>query len=140
MVFLDLFDAASTNECYRRNETIVPQQALALVNSRLAIEQSRLLSRQLNDQVGQGNTETIRRQFLERVFLRTLCRRPTADELTACLDFLTAQARTLSNPAKLTPFGKGHKVRVPPASEPHLRARENLVHVLINHNDFLTIR
>ena len=27
-----------------------------------------------------------------------------------------------------------------PASDPALRARENLVHVLFNHNDFVTIR
>jgi hypothetical protein len=27
-----------------------------------------------------------------------------------------------------------------PESTPHLRARENLVHVLLNHTDFVTIR
>src|ERR1700722_5635886 len=32
MEFLMLFDAASVNECYRRSESIVPQQALALAN------------------------------------------------------------------------------------------------------------
>jgi hypothetical protein len=29
---------------------------------------------------------------------------------------------------------------VAPDTDPHLRARENLVHVLFNHNDFVTIR
>src|SRR5262249_30661290 len=35
MPFLDLFDVADAHECYRRQEGIVPQQALALVNSGL---------------------------------------------------------------------------------------------------------
>jgi hypothetical protein len=29
---------------------------------------------------------------------------------------------------------------VKPESDPHLRAREDLVHVLLNHTDFVTIR
>ena len=29
---------------------------------------------------------------------------------------------------------------MPPSADPNQRARENLVHVLINHNDFVTIR
>ena len=35
--------------------------------------------------------------------------------------------------------GKG-EATVPPSADPVLRARENLVHVLFNHNDFVTIR
>ena len=31
----ELFDAANATECYRRSESIVPQQALALANSPL---------------------------------------------------------------------------------------------------------
>jgi hypothetical protein len=31
-------------------------------------------------------------------------------------------------------------VHIPPSADPHQRARENLVHVLLNHNDFLTLR
>ena len=40
---------------------------------------------------------------------------------------------------KLTPTGGG-PVPVPPASDPKARARESLVHVLMNHNDFVTVR
>ena len=40
MTMLVLFDAASPNECYRRSESIIPQQALALLNSTLALSQS----------------------------------------------------------------------------------------------------
>src|SRR5262249_44160061 len=47
MEFLALFDAANVNECYRRTESIVPQQALALSNSALALGQARLMARRL---------------------------------------------------------------------------------------------
>ena len=43
-------------------------------------------------------------------------------------------------PSKLTPFASGPATAVKPAADPRLRARENLVHVLLNHNDFVTIR
>ena len=33
--FLEMFDNANTKECYRRDESILPQQALALANSKL---------------------------------------------------------------------------------------------------------
>ena len=140
MVFLDLFDSASTNECYRRAETVVPQQALALINSRLAIEQSRRLSRQVDRQVGLENTAENNRRFLQTIFLRILGRSPSVPEQTTCLEFLTGQTVLLEQPGKLVPFGKGQTISVPPASQPHLRARENLVLVLLNHNEFLTIR
>lgn len=140
MVFLDLFDSASTHECYQRNETVVPQQALALVNSPLAIEQSRRLARQLDNQVGLENTPHNSGRFLDLLFPRILGRRPSETERTICLDFLSTQTRLLQQTKQLTPFGAGQKIRIPPANKPHLRARENLVLVLLNHNEFLTIR
>ena len=36
--FLGLFDDASILECYRRSESIIPQQALALSNSQLSMD------------------------------------------------------------------------------------------------------
>ena len=48
MMFLELFDAASPVECYKRSESVVPQQALALANSPLTQTQSRLLARKLS--------------------------------------------------------------------------------------------
>jgi len=140
MVFLDLFDSASTNECYQRAETVVPQQALALINSRLAIEQSRRLARQLDRQIGLENTAENNHRFLETVFLRILGRGPSVPERAICLEFLAGQAQLLGQPGKLTAFGKGQTISVPPGAKPHLRARENLVLVLLNHNEFLTIR
>src|SRR5712692_7676596 len=53
MVFLSLYDNANVTECYARTESVVPQQALALANSSLVLEQSRLLARRLCQQVGE---------------------------------------------------------------------------------------
>src|SRR5690606_17491702 len=41
MLMLLTFDAASPTECYRRSTSVVPQQALALANSGLAVSASR---------------------------------------------------------------------------------------------------
>ena len=48
MDMLKVFDVASPNECFQRSESIVPQQALALANSKLSFTMSRLLAQQLS--------------------------------------------------------------------------------------------
>ena len=45
MTFLDLFDRPNVVECYRRSESVVPQQALAMANSPLSLAQARLLAK-----------------------------------------------------------------------------------------------
>ena len=139
MTMLVLFDAASPNECYRRSESIIPQQALALTNSSLSLGQSRLLARQLWKEVSAGSDET-HVAFVNAAFLQILSRSATEKELTACLQFLDDQAATLSDSSRLTTFRQGVAPQVKPATEPRARARENLVHVLMNHNDFVTVR
>jgi hypothetical protein len=132
MVFAGLFDGPNVTECYIRKQTVIPQQALALANSELALEQSRLLARQLNTTTGADA-----RAFVAAAYERVLAREVSPAELQECLQFLTAQAKLLSRlPAAADPAGKASV----PASDPALRARENLVLVLINHNDFVTIR
>ena len=51
MEFLQIFDGAGVTECYRRKESILPQQALALANSDLSLHQARRLARTLSAQV-----------------------------------------------------------------------------------------
>jgi hypothetical protein len=46
----------------------------------------------------------------------------------------------LKDPAKLEAFAAGEAPAVGPSADPEQRARESLVHVLLNHNDFVTIR
>jgi hypothetical protein len=134
MEFLLLFDPASVNECYKRSESIIPQQALALSNSSLALGLSRLLARDLAKAAEKPDA------FVRLAFERILCRAPTPAEREACLEFLDEQAKLLSEPKKLTPFGSGALSATPPSGDPRLRARENLVHVLFNHHEFVTIR
>jgi len=140
MTFLKLFDAASTDECYRRNETVVPQQALAMANSQLAREQARRLAASLNVQIGTESDSPSSALYIDSLYQRVLSRRPTAAEQNVCSEFLTKQTERLGDESKLTTFSSGAKPAVPPAEDPRLRARENLAHVLLNHHEFVTGR
>ncbi|MEO2029734.1 MAG: PSD1 and planctomycete cytochrome C domain-containing protein [Fuerstiella sp.] len=138
MTMLVLFDAASPNECYRRSESIIPQQALALMNSSLSLSQSRLLAPQLWQAA--STDESPQKRFVHSAFLQILSRPPADEELAACQQFLTEQAATLSDTSRLNTFVGGVAAKVKPATEPPQRARENLIQVLMNHNDFVTVR
>jgi len=131
VLFLSVFDAANVNACYRRDESVVPQQALALANSPLALAGARLLARDLSREADADDAG-----FIAAAFERVLGRGPTGDEHAACVDYLTRQA----SPGARTAFATGPACEVPPSAELRQRAREGLVHVLINHNDFVTIR
>jgi hypothetical protein len=65
---------------------------------------------------------------------------PTKSEQAECERFLKEQAILLADKSKLAAFTSGPASTVPPITDPHLRAREDLVHVLLNHNEFVTIR
>ena len=136
MVFTNLFDGPSVAECYARKPTVAPQQALALANSRLALEQARVLGRELHSKVGTGS-----KPFIDAAFQRILCRPPTAAERTECELFLKQQAERLVRPGRESEQTATDLAVVDrPSADPNLRARENLVLVLLNHNDFVTIR
>ncbi|MBP61942.1 MAG: hypothetical protein CMJ62_10515 [Planctomycetaceae bacterium] len=144
MPFLNVFDAANPRECYRRQETVRPQQALALVNSSLALAQSRQVAFRLSEQVrlagGHENRGGSSHDHFITLALETiLSREPSAAELTVCREFLEFQAKQLSVPERLTLLNEQAN-DVAAATDPVQRARENLVLVLINHNDFVTIR
>jgi hypothetical protein len=131
MSFLTLFDAAGVDECYQRNESIVPVQALALTNGDFAWSQARRIARRLGREG---------KEFVNAAFEHVLCRSPTAEELQACKAYLADQANRYADPARLTAFPGNAPSPVRPAAHPALRAKEHLVHVLLNHNDFITIR
>jgi hypothetical protein len=136
--FLELFDGASVNECYRRSESVAPHQALALANSDLTLVESRRLAGRLSAEAGKEVVDDD--AFIERAFERVLGRRPVAAELAECRQFLRSQTALLARPEGLTSFSDGATTAVAAAADPAARARENLVHVLFNHNDFVTIR
>ena len=107
MEFLKIFDAAGVTECYRRKDSILPQQALALANSELiAPAWPDGSPRTLSDRVGSDPSA-----FVTAAFERVLSRPPTDAERAECLAFLGPDAAD---------------------------ARESLVHVLLNHHDFVT--
>ena len=134
MEFMTIFDSANVVECYQRTESVVPQQALAMANSVLVQAQARLLARQLAKRHADSQA------FIKAGFLHVLGRMPTDQENSFCTDFLDQQKKLLENPKNLGGFPGGPASPVPPSPDPQLRARENLIHVLFNHNEFVTIR
>ena len=108
--FLKIFDGPNPNECYFRRPSVMPQQALALANSQLVVDEAKLLATAIAKQCLDQD------DFIRGAFLHVLARPATNEELAACRMFL-----------------KNSK------SSPD-RGRENLMVVLFNHNDFVMIR
>ena len=136
VLFLQLFDAANPRECYRREVSVRPQQALALVNSSLTWEQARLLAGRLAEGLDPAAGEDA---FVERAFETVLARGPSGEERRVCLEFLERQAGQLGQPERLHAIGAAG-TRVAASSDPRQRARENLVLSLFSHHEFVTIR
>jgi hypothetical protein len=132
LAFLELFDAPDPCDCYRRSETIAPQQALALTNSKLALNMSRLLARKLwREAVGRDAA------FVVAGFEQVLSRPPSAAEKALCLEFLGKQTALFRKASAKPVTNRG---LVAPAADPGMRARESLIRALFNHNDFVMIR
>ncbi len=119
MEFLKMFDAPNPAECYTRNESVVPQQALALANSRIGQEQARVLAKSIG-------LESAPAAFVKAAFETVLGRLPSTEEQSIGERFLVRQPELLASLKVSAPTGE--------------RARESFVHVLLNHNDFVTIR
>ena len=119
MKMLEVFDVADPNACYRRQVSVIPQQALALSNSRLALEQAQRLADRLTAVHADPSG------FVRAGFETVLSRPVKTAELVRCLGFLSTQTEAL---------------RQAGVADPERRAAGNLIHVLLNHNDFVTIR
>jgi hypothetical protein len=119
--FLTMFDEASVLECYRRAESIVPQQALALSNSGFALDMAVRINARLREQLGSASDA----QFVAAAFEAVLASTPTHSEQAECLRALAELRRTLERHQQPDPGG---------------RARGDLIQALINHNDFITVR
>lgn len=119
--FLSMFDDASVLDCYRRAESIVPQQALALENSPLAAA----MAGKIAERITAANPSTSDGQFIRIAFLTVLSAEPNAAEqalISELLPSLTAAARLKKRP------------------DPESSARVAVIHALLNHNDFVTVR
>ncbi|HET6960859.1 MAG TPA: DUF1553 domain-containing protein [Terriglobia bacterium] len=132
--FLKLFNAPDPTDCYKREESIVPQQALALANSGLSRSQARLLAKKISE-ASKGSLDNT--EFIRAAFENTLGRLPTEKELAESQVFLKQEENHIR---VANTKGPDQAASAGGAQEPGLRARGNLVHVLFNHNDFVTIR
>ncbi|MFO0922527.1 MAG: DUF1549 and DUF1553 domain-containing protein, partial [Pirellulales bacterium] len=126
MTMMVLFDAASPAECYRRRPSIIPQQALVLANSPLTRHASQQLGAELWEEAMHDQEV-----FIQRLFLTTLGRPATSEETIASKEFLRQhidRARTASN------------ARSEVDAKDWEKACQSLSHVLMNHNDFVSVR
>ena len=114
-------DDANVLDCYRRAESIVPQQALTLSNSKFALNAAGAITSRMLRRIGNATDEA----FITEAFAVILADTPTADEKLACQNAL-AEWRAVLQTQK--------------HADPTAKARENLVAALLNHNDFVTVR
>ncbi len=85
--FLGVFDNANVLDCYRREESVAPQQALALVNSRVSHDCAQALAARF--------ASLDEAAFIRESFLVILGRAATAEERRACRDSLAVLSRPL---------------------------------------------
>jgi CRP-like cAMP-binding protein len=132
---LSTFDAPDPCDCYRRSESIVPQQALLMTNSQLMLDASRLLARRLSAETGPAQASEA--AFVVAAFEQVLSRRPTTAELAACLQFLHKQRNVFLASKLASTKGEG---TFAPSLDPVVRSRESLVRALFSHDDFVTLK
>jgi hypothetical protein len=108
---VQIFDGARPNECYQRERSIKPHQALALANSQVTLDASVALERRLTIETGADYTA-----FITSAFEHILNRQPKDDELRLSAGFLQKAGKDAT------------------------RLRQHFLGVLFNHNDFITLR
>lgn len=125
-LFLTTFDEANVKECYRRDQTIVPQQALALSNSRLVLDAAGPIAARLShpDKAGAGGVLDDR-TFIRRAF-------------PMVLGFAASEADVAASEQALKSWRQLPEAAV--AGGVNDTARIHLIWALINHNDFVTLR
>ena len=119
--FLTMFDDADLLQCYRRSESIVPQQALALANSKLSLSMAEQIAAKLASQLDDTNQS----EFIALAFETLLGRQPEESERLECETFCAQIAKLTTDQSTNTD---------------ELRVQTRLVHALLNHNDFISIR
>ena len=135
MKFLKLFDGADPTECYSRHVSIVPHQALALFNSELTLVQSRKLAALLSRKQPDNNA------FIEAAFEQILSRPPTEIDRHICREFLQSRETVYRTAEATRRATSGDTPNAnAPSTNPRLHARENLIHSLFNHHDFVTVK
>lgn len=119
--FLSLFDDASVLDCYRRTDSIVPQQALALENSELTNE----VAEKIAARIKAADPHQSESDWIRRAFQVVLACEPTPEELAISVSAIT----------QLTQLGAEAN-----RPSPTDLARSQFLQALLNHNDFITVR
>ena len=84
--FLETFDDADVFACYRRSESIVPQQALAMMNSQTASTSAKQIGAEFE-------TNMSPEAFVRAAFSKILARPPVPVELAESLAYLNEQPK-----------------------------------------------
>ncbi len=119
-LFLTTFDEAMVKECYRREQSIVPQQALALTNSQLVLDSSSKIADKISRFLNGDSTPVEDEAFVRFAFQYLL-------GMTASDDEVQASKKALEQWRKISETRQGEE-------------RGYLLWTLINHNDFVTLR
>jgi mono/diheme cytochrome c family protein len=121
--FLSTFDAADVLQCYRRDVSVLPQQALALANSRVTLQMAAQIAARLDRDTPAADGTKRTQVLIESAFRSILTRDPTTEEVSACIEFLN-HAKTL----------------VPDKPNRDRQILASLIVALLNHNDFVAVR
>ena len=142
-LFLTTFDEALVKECYRRETSIVPQQALALLNGRLVGDCAPDIARNLAATSPDPSDEA----FVRHAFEQLLGFEPGPAELQAALEALrgpfarsAGEAGGKVGPATGASAVKAQKTQAQAQQDAPMPARAQLVWSLVNHGDFVTLR
>lgn len=122
--FLAMFDEASVNECYRRDQSIIPQQALALSNSSFVIDATPKIVERLRQPAVVGGSPPDDVEFIKKAYYILLGVRASEEEVIASASAMEAWREL--------PEAK--------ADESVDLGRRYFVWALLNHTDFVTVR
>ena len=122
MPMMELFDAPTTTDsCAERLQSVVPTQALVLMNDEFVEDQAGFLARRASAEAG---AETAR--VVERMHLLAFSRLPTGERLKQAMAFVVARET-------------GYAGEANPAVTPRHRAFTDLAHVLFNSSEFVYV-
>ncbi|MEY5025389.1 MAG: hypothetical protein RLZZ244_917, partial [Verrucomicrobiota bacterium] len=108
-------------ECYRREQSVLPQQALAMINGTLSQESAKGIQVQIERALRECGMDSDA-EFVRAGFLYVTGVPPEESALAASLRALERWKGGASNPGS------------------QAKAREAFLWVLLNHNDFVTLR
>ena len=109
-----MFDEALVTDCYQRETSIVPQQALAMANSTMVLNETRPIAAYIASKMQDDNA------FIEYSFQHILGVEATAEELEV-MSLAWRRWETIDSESKVD-------------------RQQHLVWVLLNHNDFMVVR